>query len=401
MKNFIIPVEIIRPLKLSTIKALLVLFQVLLFAVLFFYEAHRIYGMILICNVIIMIPTLYYMTQKKELMESLIAPFHFKRALLIQLCMHMCIFAYWGYFHRAVYARIPIVIHQIAFVHLFYFVSSMYFRRKLVPSISLIPLTFSINLFLWFYHQIYFFHLILLALAILAKMFLTRSINGKESHIFNPSAIVLALATIIILLFPVHEVIYGPQIGAIWIGIPHFDIFLFTLGCITLWTPNRYLMAMSAIGIIILGDYFTDTYAGLPLFAELAKGSVLLGCTLLICDPATSPNSKAGQILFGLTYGVSVAVAFTIFSKFYWNTYYDKLFFVCMLNYFSPNFDRVGVWIENKFSQFNWLNLAGHRAVLLAVYVAFFWTVYPRFERMTPPPFFMNYYTLKDIVVGK
>ena len=64
MNTFVIPEEIIRPLKRSTSKAFLIFFQFVLFLVLFFPEAQRVYPTIIASNIAIMIPTLFYMYKK-------------------------------------------------------------------------------------------------------------------------------------------------------------------------------------------------------------------------------------------------------------------------------------------------------------------------------------------------
>ena len=389
-------IEFEKDIKPSTTKLLLVFLQTILFIVFIFAKPQRVMSTVIIANFVVLLPSLYFMFINTKRFNELVHPLLYKRALLIQLCMHLCIFIFWGSFSSAVANQFPLIIHQIAYVYLFYFVCCMVFNKPFVLSLSLVPMIFSINLFMWFYNDYFIFQYGLISLAILAKMFLTREINGKRSHIFNPSAIVLMVVTIAVLALPNKDLVYGPQIGSMWLGLPLFDGFIFTLACITLWTPNKYLISIGAVGIIILGDWYAETHLGMRLFAELARGSVLLGCTLLITDPATSPTNKLGQLLFGIAYGLSITIAFTIFSALGWNTYYDKLFFVCLLNYFSPQFQEWGEKIQLKFSQFKFLSILESRKFLLATYLLFIWNSYDRLEKPTQGPFLMSIKTIME-----
>ena len=393
-------IEFQKDIRPSTTKLLLGILQTILFVVFIFSKPLRVIDSLLVANFLVLIPSLYFMFINTKKFDELVSPLLYKRALLIQLCMHLCIFTFWGFFSSAVAKHFPLIIHQIAYVYLFYFVCCMLFNRPFVMSLSLIPMIFSINLFMWFYNDYFLFQYVLISLAILAKMFLTREVNGKRSHIFNPSAIVLMVVTVVVLALPNKDLVYGPQIGSMWLGLPHFDAFIFLLACITLWTPNRYLISIGAVGLIILGDWYAETYLGMRLFAELARGSVLLGCTLLITDPATSPENKYGQLLFGIAYGLSISIAFTIFSAMGWNTYYDKLFFVCLLNFFSPQFEKWGQSIQEKLAQFkslSFLSIVESRKFLLIVYFVFIWNCYARLEKPTQAPFLMSLNSLMEL----
>lgn len=363
-----------------------------LFMVFYFSASRPIFSTLLISNLLIITPVIYFVFIDQSKIKTLLAPLFFNRALLVQASMQILILLYWGYYNPDVYLRFPLIIHQLAFTYLFHFLCCMFLERKYVLNLSLIPLTLSINLFLWFAPAIYFGHFIILALAVLAKIFIVRDIEGRKRHIFNPSAIVLSLVIVLLILFPsLNQLVYGPQIGVSWLGTPHMDTMLFALSFITLWTPNGYLISIGAIGFIISADFLTDTFAHMPLIAELSRGSVLLGTTFLITDPSTSPKGKIGQLLFGISYGASIAVAFTAFSYFGLNTYYDKLFFVCVLNYLSPMYDQFGESLKRKFILIKNFYFLKNRLVLCGLYLLFIWSIYPRFERKTLPPFFMSW----------
>lgn len=378
--------------QLRSTQIFLLFLMTILFMIFYFSISHPIFYTLMLTNILIIIPVGYFVLIDQVKMKKLLAATFFSKALFVQMSMQTLILLYWGYYNPDVYIRFPLIIHQLAFAYLFHFLSCMVLEKKYVLNLSLVPLTLSINLFLWLAPQIYYGHFVLLALAVLAKIFIVREVGTIKRHIFNPSAFVLSLAIIMLILFPsINSLVYGPQVGVSWLGTPHMNTMLFALSCITLWAPNRYLIPIGAIGFIIGADFFTDTFAHMPLIAELSRGSVLLGTTFLITDPATSPDTKLGQLLFGISYGITIAFAFTIFSYLGLNTYYDKLFFVCVLNYLSPMYDQFGEFLKQKITFIKKFYFFKNRLVSFSLYLLFIWSIYPRFERVTEPPFFMNW----------
>ncbi|TAJ09062.1 MAG: hypothetical protein EPO68_15495, partial [Planctomycetota bacterium] len=68
---------------------------------------------------------------------------------------------------------------------------------------------------------------------------------------------------------------------------------------------------------------------------------VFLGLHLLMTDPATSPRSNVGRVIFGSVYGVLTFVAYGILSHFDTYTVYDKLLPIPVLNLCVRWIDRV------------------------------------------------------------
>jgi hypothetical protein len=380
----------------NKLKAYIFSLLIIMFLVLFTQEGKKASDTILWINFFMLIPTWMYLSWKEHVMP-LFSSFIFVRAVFFQFLAQLVIYLYWGKYNPVVIERIPLIIHQIAFGYLFHFSLCMFYEKKLTVSFSTSAAIMSANLFIWFAPKVYFFHYIIIMATILGKMFLVRKINGVERHIFNPSGLVSFLLAAAISIYSFNdgfnffEYIYGPQIGAYWLWLPHFDIVVLIASCLTLWTPNLYLIPISCYTLLLGANFATQFFYGKYLLDALGKGSVFLGVTLLITDPATSPKTKIGQILFGMSYAISLALAFTVLISFRWNLYYKKVFFICLLNLLTPFYDHLGEWIESKIWVKNKILSKCSRFNLLVFYIMFFAIAFNYTQEITTPPYFMDF----------
>jgi hypothetical protein len=264
----------------------------------------------------------------------------------------------------------------------------MHYERKFSLSFSNSAAILSTNLFVWFDPSIYFMHLILIGVAILSKMLITREINGEKKHIFNPSAFVSFFVMIGISIvyfipgFHLSNYVYAPQIGSYWLWMPHFDFVVFLASCLTLWTPNFYLIPISTMGFLVGSNILSRFFTGMDFFETLGKGSIFLGITFLITDPSTAPKSKLGQVLYGICYGITLVAASPILSLLRWDQYYKKVMFVWLINLLAPYFDRLANWLELQVKFLRMINVNLTRRRMLVVYICFFAVVLNFFERM-------------------
>jgi hypothetical protein len=391
-----IPFEIRIEPTFKKLKLFVFITLAIMFAVVFTPEGKKASETILWVNVFMLIPIWMYLNWQEHVMP-LFNSIVFVRAVFFQFLAQLGIYLYWGMYNPVVIERIPLIVHQIAFGYLFQFSLSMFYERKYTISFSTSAAIMSANLFIWFAPKVYFFHYIIIVATLFGKMFLTRIVNGVERHIFNPSGLVSFLLAVGISVYSFNEefnffeYIYGPQMGAFWLWLPHFDIVVLIASCITLWTPNLYLIPMSCFSFLLGVNFLTRAYAGKFLFDALGKGSVFLGVTFLITDPATSPRSKIGQILYGITYAISLSFAVTLLIGFKWNLYYKKVFFICILNLLTPFYDRIGEWIETRFWGEDGLKLKFSRIKLLVMYIAFFAVAFNYTHEITYPPYFMDF----------
>jgi hypothetical protein len=120
--------------------------------------------------------------------EFLARPVHY-----VQLTMHSCIYAYWGWYWREVYHQIPLIIAQIVFAYVLDMLVCWSRRDAWILGFGPFPIVLSTNLFLWFKPDWFFLQFAMLATGVLCKEFIRWTREGRRAHIFNPSAIALFL----------------------------------------------------------------------------------------------------------------------------------------------------------------------------------------------------------------
>jgi hypothetical protein len=388
-----IPSEFRFEAKPNKLKWFVGIMYVLMFAVLAFHEAKKVTGTILTINAIMIFSTLPLLF-KKEALEKLLSPIIISRAVFVQILVQLSIYLYWGKFNLAAITRLPLVIHQICFGYLFVFFLSYLSGKKFKLSFSPTAAILSANLFVWFSSQIYFSHYALIVIAMTAKTFITRKVNGEERHIFNPSGFASNIAAVAISLLAygyIQDNVYASQMGANFLWLPNFDNFVFIASCISLWAPNMYLVPIACILTMTFFELLSHHYFGMSFTTETPRGSILLGITLLITDPATAPRSKTGQFLYGIGYAFSIFTSFVIISFFSWQMYFVKVMFLIPLNLFSYRIDVAGDWIEkNIFDKlkFKWPE---NKRKMLATYFAISVISTAILSYRHPPPYLLDF----------
>ena len=136
-----------------------------------------------------------------------------------------------------------------------------------------------------------------------------------------------------------------------------------------IWTTIGAVLALVGLGFVYTaitgGIYFIDT--AIPI-------AVFLGTMLLITDPATSPPSHRGKLIFGFLYGLSVFGLYTALegvSNLPWGediTYFDKLLAVPILNAFNPIIERVAQQIPLGRAVDGWTSYRS-RGVVIVVWL--------------------------------
>ena len=79
--------------------------------------------------------------------------------------------------------------------------------------------------------------------------------------------------------------------------------------------------------------------------------AVLLALLLLVTDPATSPRSGVGRVLFGAAFGFGIASFDVLLAASGASTFFAKVLPVPIVNYFVPQFDAAGRWLRAKASR--------------------------------------------------
>ena len=265
-----------------------------------------------------------------------------RRQHYLQACQQGAVILYWGYYWREVYHAAPLIAAQLLFAYGFDSLLSWTHRRKFVLGFGPFPIIFSINLFLWFKDDWFYLQFAMVALGLLAKEFLRWTRDGVNTHIFNPSSFPLAVVSALLLITNASQTTWGFDVATTQFYPPqmYLAIFLFAM-------PGQYLFgvtpmtmaavvttfAFSAIYYAATGAYFfSDSHVPIAVF---------LGMHLLFTDPATSPRTELGRIVYGVLYGLTTCLLYSVLIRAGMPGFYDKLLQVPLLNLSAKLLDRL------------------------------------------------------------
>jgi hypothetical protein len=385
--------ELIFNLSSKSLRWFIGLIYCLLFAVLYFPVTKNATNTIVTLNLLIILSTITFII-KKDFAEKLLSPVVLTRAVFAQILVQLSIYIYWGQFNKAAITRLPLVFHQIFFGYLFIFLLSGLSGKKFKISFSPAAAILSTNLFIWFSSELYYVHYALIIIAMTAKTYLTRKVNGEDRHIFNPSGFVSNIAAIAISLMQfgyLQENVYASQMGANFLWVPNFDSFVLLASCVSLWAPNMYLVPIASILTMTIFEVLCHSNYGVSFTSETPRGSIMLGLALLVTDPATAPKSKTGQFLYGIGYAFSIFISFMVIAFFKWQMYFVKVFFFIPFNFLAYRFDQVGVWLEiNVFNRLK-LDWNTSRKRLLISYLAISIISSASLTYKRGPPYYLDF----------
>ncbi len=265
-----------------------------------------------------------------------------RRQHYLQACQQGAVLLYWGYYWREVYHAWPLIAAQLLFAYGFDSLLSWTHRRTYALGFGPFPIIFSINLFLWFKDDWFYLQFAMIALGFLAKEFLRWTRDGVNTHIFNPSSFPLAVASSLLLITSASQTTWGSEVAQTQFYPPqmYLAIFLFAM-------PGQYLfgvtpMTMSAVvtTYVFSAVYYAAT--GSYFFSDShVPIAVFLGMHLLFTDPATSPRTELGRIMYGVLYGLSTVLLYSVLIRAGMPGFYDKLLQVPFLNLSAKWLDRL------------------------------------------------------------
>jgi hypothetical protein len=265
-----------------------------------------------------------------------------RRQHYLQACQQGAIILYWGYYWREVYHATPLIAAQLLFAYGFDSLLAWTHRRKFLLGFGPFPIIFSINLFLWFKDDWFYLQFAMVALGFLAKEFLRWTRDGVNTHIFNPSSFPLAVASALLLITNASQTTWGFEVATTQFYPPqmYLAIFLFAM-------PGQYLfgvttMTMSAVVTTFVFSAIYYGATGAYFFSDShVPIAVFLGMHLLFTDPATSPRTELGRIVYGVLYGLSTVLLYSLLIRAGMPGFYDKLLQVPLLNLSVQLLDRL------------------------------------------------------------
>lgn len=271
----------------------------------------------------------------------------------VQFMMHSVIYTYWGWYWPEVYRHIPLILAQVVFAYSLNMLLGWARRDIWILGFGPIPIIFSTNLFMWFRDDWFYFQFMMVAAGVFGKEFITWQRDGRRTHIFNPSALGLFVFSVGLILTHSTKITWGESIALTFYSPPHMYLAIFCVGLVVQALFSVTLVTLSAAAALyILNLIFTHT-TGVYYFIDSGiPPAVFLGLHLLVTDPATSPRSTSGKLLFGAAYGGSVFGLYTLLAAFGAPTFYDKLLCIPPLNLTVRIIDHVCRKVDVWFSGF-------------------------------------------------
>ena len=260
--------------------------------------------------------------------EVVLRPQHY-----LQAFVQLSVFAYWGWYWRPVYDFAGLLLAQLAFAYAFDILLAWSRRKGYVLGFGPFPIIFSTNLFLWFRDDWFYLQFLMIAVGFLGKEFVRWNRDGRQRHIFNPSAFSLGLFSAVLILTGTSDLTWGQDIASTLTLAPRIYLFLFLLGLVVMYFFSITLVAGTAAATLFGLSALYSALEGVPYFVDSEiPAAVFLGLHLLVTDPSTSPKTPLGKALFGTGYGVSVFVLYSLLGACGAPTFYDKLLAVPVLN---------------------------------------------------------------------
>ena len=305
-----------------------------------------------IAGAIVVLLALFFVLRRRVIQSGRNLQYEFvpQKVHYVQLCMHSCVYAYWGWYWRNVYDFIPLILVQIAFVYALDMLVCWSRRDKWILGFGPFPIVLSTNLFLWFKDDWFYLQFLLIAVGVLGKEFIKWKREGRLTHIFNPSALSLFLFSVVLIATKGTDLTWGVEISATFHRPPHIYLEIFLLGLIVQSLFRVTLVTLwSALALYVLNFAYTRATGDYNFIDSNIPVAVFLGLHLLVTDPATSPRRALGKIIFGFMYGAGVFFIYRLLSGMGAPEFYDKLLCVPFLNLMVIALDKSSDAIYKEF----------------------------------------------------
>jgi hypothetical protein len=303
-----------------------------------------------------------------------------------QIVFQAGVYLYWGLYWDVVRSWVLLILAQVAVAYLLEAMLSWSRHKTWRLGFGPWPIVGSINLFFWFREDFFFLQLLLIAGTQLTKEFITWNRDGRRVHVFNPSAIVTAVAGLSLMLTNRMDMAYGADLINSFVIAPNFFEVLLIVGLAVQFLFSTTLVTLgTTLSLSVI--FFSLKSFGLAPQTPF-DASVLIGFTLLITDPQTSPKNEIGKLLFGLCYGVGIFATYAILRSLQQPSFFDKILPVMLLNALVMQFDGAGNWIYGRFSNmYRTQQVLGNRYLHMATYALLFVAVLPSLKVRNPETF--------------
>jgi hypothetical protein len=265
----------------------------------------------------------------------------FKVSHWLQILVQMSIFTYWGLYYKEVWPHFEQILYQLVFAYMLQGLITRIQKASWELSFGLVPLVLSVNLFVWFDSTNYG-GFVPIALGVASKHLIRRN----NRHIMNPSGFGVAMMGWLIILTDLflpggspfryieisHVLNLPPNMAELVLLVGLLPLVLFSLGYITI--PAAF--------ILFLLDGTASNFGFTPIWAP-----ILIAILLFITDPATTPKTPGGKVLYGICAGILIhlsgGIAFTLTSMSGLapgSDFWGKVLCIPLLNWMVPIFDK-------------------------------------------------------------
>jgi TPR repeat protein len=294
----------------------------------------------------------------------------------VQPLMQGTVYFYWGTYWPKVFEYVPLIGAQLVFAYALDMLVSWWRRDKWILGFGPFPIILSTNLFLWFRDDWFFLQFLMVATGVLGKEFIKWKRDGRMTHIFNPSALSLFIFSIGLIITRSTGITWGEWIATTFASPDHMYLTIFLVGLVVQGLFSVTLVTLSATAtLFLLGLSYTHATGVYNFVDSNIPPAVFLGLHLLVTDPATSPRTTLGKIVFGFLYGASVFILYPIEAWLGLPRFYDKLLCVPVLNLSVRALDRASRALAERFRPPAWLaerSLRQANAVHMAVWITLF-----------------------------
>ncbi len=297
----------------------------------------------------ILVWTAWLYSAARHRSEGLVLDFVLRTPHWMQTLAQGALLVWWGAFVSLVPAWAPLIIAQLLLAVAVESLFSLTRRGRYSLGLGPVPVVFSVNLFLWFTEPWFFLQFAMIVLVYTGKEFIRWQLDGHSRHIFNPSALALSVAAVILIATGQTDITLGIEIAQSQFIPPQMFLVIFLAAVPAQLLFGVAMMTMPAV-LTILGFglvYYAST--GIYFFYDaFLPISVFLGLHLLFTDPATSPRSDGGRVIFGLLYGTGVILSVLLLDAIGAPNFYDKLLPVPILNLLAPRLDRAATFLAGR-----------------------------------------------------
>jgi len=262
----------------------------------------------------------------------------------VQACAQFTLIMWWALHTPIIAALLPYIAAQLAFAYAVDSLLTWSRRDTYLIGFGPFPVIFSINLFLLFKPEWFYWQFVLIALGFAAKELIHWNRDGKSAHIFNPSSFPLAVFSLVLLLTHGTDYTFGNLIANSIFDTPHIHLAIFLVAL-----PGEVLFGVAPVTIAaavttyLLGVIYLKTTGTYLYYDAYIPPAVFIGMTLLVTDPSTSPRTELGRVMFGVIYAIGTAVLFLILEHYHAPNFYDKLLPIPAMNLMVRAIDR---WVR-------------------------------------------------------